>query len=152
MAIAAGFVGKPAAVCFPESTATLDCELWKYFTQIAGPSRVLHVYGKPDVKRLEKYFGQCRLVIVHAPRLRDQVAWAVQMRGSATLPRPAIFSIGDRRVKRTRFGAEMGLTLKVFDHAGCRGRGLSEELSMSSSQFRSLPTANELFLDQETEA
>ncbi|MCH7688169.1 MAG: hypothetical protein IH899_16055 [Planctomycetes bacterium] len=66
LAIAAGFAGKPVAVCSSESTATLDCELWKYFTQIAGPSRVLHVYGKPDVKKLVKYFSQCRLVL-HFP-------------------------------------------------------------------------------------
>ena len=41
LAIAAGFVGKPVAVCFSESTASLDCELWKYFAQIAGPSTSL---------------------------------------------------------------------------------------------------------------
>ena len=92
LAIAAGLAGKPVAVCFSESAATLDCELWKYFAQVGGPSRVLHVHGKPDVKRLIKFMSEWRLVIVHAPRLHNQVAWAAQMHSSEAMARPAIFS------------------------------------------------------------
>ena len=31
LAIAAGLAGQPVAVCYSESTAAVDCELWKYF-------------------------------------------------------------------------------------------------------------------------
>ncbi|MCH7988939.1 MAG: hypothetical protein IID46_07280 [Planctomycetes bacterium] len=92
LAIAAGFVGKPIAVCFAESSAALDCDLWLHLAQIGGPSRVLHVHGKPDIKKLVKFMGAWRLVIVHAPRLHNEVAWIVQMHSSTALPRPAIFS------------------------------------------------------------
>ncbi len=36
--------------------------------------------------------GAWRLVIVHAPRLHNEVTWTVQTHSSAVLPRPAIFS------------------------------------------------------------
>ncbi len=35
LAIAAGLAGQPVAVCFLESTATIDCELWNYFSEFA---------------------------------------------------------------------------------------------------------------------
>ena len=92
LAIAAGFIGKPVAVRLSESTATLDCALWKYLAQIGGPSRVLLVHGKPDVKRMIKFMSQWRVVIVHADRLHNQVAWTVQMHDSEASARPAIFS------------------------------------------------------------
>ena len=48
LAIAAGLAGQPVAVCFSESTATHDCELWKYFSEFARPSHVLHVHSQKD--------------------------------------------------------------------------------------------------------
>ncbi len=58
LAIAAGFVGTPIAVCFTESSAALDCALWMHLAQIGGPSRVLHVHGKPDVNEVGKVYGR----------------------------------------------------------------------------------------------
>lgn len=36
LAIASGSAGRPAAVCFTESSAALDAELWQYFAEFAG--------------------------------------------------------------------------------------------------------------------
>ena len=92
LAIAAGLAGKPVAVCFSESTAAETCQMWKYFSQLTGPERVLHVHGQADVRRLTKTFCHWRLVVVHAPRLFNTVAWTVQMHGSAASALPTIFS------------------------------------------------------------
>lgn len=92
LAIAAGLAGKPVAVCFSESAATVDCELWKFFSQFADPSRVLHVHNQTDVRKLRKAVGHWRLVVVHVPRLHNIVSWTVQMHGSATSARPTVFS------------------------------------------------------------
>ena len=45
-----------------------------------------------QVKKLVKFMGAWRLVIVHAPRLHNEVTWTVQTHSSTVLPRPAIFS------------------------------------------------------------
>ena len=92
LAIAAGLVGQPVAVCFSESTATVDCELWKYFSEFARPSHVLHVHSQKDVTTLRKAIGHWRLIIVHATRLLNTVAWTVQSHESETSARPTIFS------------------------------------------------------------
>ena len=54
LAIAAGLVGQPVAVCYSESTAAMDCELWKHFSEFAGSSHVLHVHSQKDVTTLRK--------------------------------------------------------------------------------------------------
>ena len=92
LAIAAGLAGKPVAVCFSESTAAETCQMWRYFSRLTGPERVLHVHGQADVRRLTKTFCHWRLVVVHAPRLFNAVAWTVQMHGSAASALPTIFS------------------------------------------------------------
>jgi hypothetical protein len=92
LAIAAGMTGNPVAVCFSESAAVVDCELWKYLAQCAGPGRAMHVHSQIDVRKLTKAVGSCPLVVVHAPRLFNTVAWTVQMHGSQTSARPAIFT------------------------------------------------------------
>ncbi len=92
LAIAAGLAGQPVAVCFSESTATVDCELWKYFSEFARPSYVLHVHSQKDVTTLRKAVGHWRLIVVHATRLFNTVAWIVQSHESETSARPAIFS------------------------------------------------------------
>lgn len=92
LSIAAGLAGNPVAVCFSESAAVLDCELWKYSAQFAGPGRVFHVHSQADVRKLTKAVGLWRLVVVHTPRLFNTVAWTVQMHGAATSTRPAIFT------------------------------------------------------------
>jgi hypothetical protein len=92
LAIAAGMTGNPVAVCFSESAAVVDCELWKYLAQCAGPGRAMHVHSQIDVHKLTKAVGSCPLVVVHAPRLFNTVAWTVQMHGSQTSARPAIFT------------------------------------------------------------
>ena len=78
LAIAAGMTGNPVAVCFSESAAVVDCELWKYLAQCAGPGRAMHVHSQIDVRKLTKAVGSCPLVVVHAPRLFNTVAWTVQ--------------------------------------------------------------------------
>ena len=92
LGIAAGMAGKPIAICFSESAATVDCEHWKYFVRFTDPERVLHVHSQADVTRLKKSFSSWRLVVVHALRLFNTVAWIVQMHGSTTSARPTIFS------------------------------------------------------------
>ena len=86
LAITAGIVGKPVAVFFSESTATLDCEHWKYFAQIAGPTRKLHIHGKSDIKRLVKFMSEWRLVIVRCiPVPKDR---STQRTGKCVASRP----------------------------------------------------------------
>ena len=92
LAIAAGLAGKPVAVCFSESTAAVDCELWKYLAQFTGPGRVLHVYSQADVRKLTKAVGHWRLVVVHTSRLFNTVAWIVQTHNLETSARPTVFS------------------------------------------------------------
>ncbi len=92
LAIAAGLAGQPIAVCFSESPAAVDCELWKYFSVLARPARVLHVHCQKDVTELRKAVGHWRLIIVHAPRLLNTVAWTVMLHTSETSARPTIFS------------------------------------------------------------
>jgi hypothetical protein len=92
LAIAAGLAGKPFAVCFSESTASATCQIWKYFAQFTGPERVLHVHSQTDVRKLTKVVGSWRLVVVHAPRLFNTVAWTVQMHGAGASALPTIFS------------------------------------------------------------
>ena len=77
---------------FSESTAAMDCELWKSFSAFAYPSRVLHVHSQKDVTTLRKAVGHWRLVVVHVPRLLATVAWTVMLHGSGTSSRPTIFS------------------------------------------------------------
>ena len=92
LAIAGGLTGKPVAVCFTESAAAADCELWAYFARLVGPSHVLHVHSQADVRKLTKTFGHWRLVVVHTPRLYNRVAWTVQSHDSETSARPVVFS------------------------------------------------------------
>jgi hypothetical protein len=92
LAIAAGVVGQPVAVYFSESTATVDCELWKYLSEFARHSYVLHVHSQKDVTTLRKAVGHWRLIVVHATRLLNTVAWIVQLHESETPARPAIVS------------------------------------------------------------
>ena len=92
LAIAAGLAGKPISVCFSENSANVDCELWKYFTQLIGPERVLHVHTQADIRKLTKFMGHWRLVVVHSPRLHNIVTWTVQMQDSGPLPCPTVFS------------------------------------------------------------
>ena len=92
LAIAAGLAGQPVAVCFSESTAIMDCELWKYFSEFATPAHVLHVHSQKDVTTLKKAVGHWRLIVVHTHRLFDTVAWIVQLHESGTSARPTIFS------------------------------------------------------------
>lgn len=75
LGIAAGMAGKPIAICFSESAATVDCEHWKYFVRFTDLERVLHVHSQADVTRLKKFFNSWRLVVVHALRLFNTVAW-----------------------------------------------------------------------------
>lgn len=92
LAIAAGSAGRPTAVCFTESSAALDAELWHYFTQFAGSDRVWHVFSQADIRGLRKAFSYQRLVVVHAPRLFERVAWVVRTQHSTISARPALFS------------------------------------------------------------
>ena len=92
LAIAAGLAGNPVAVCFSESTATVTCQIWKYFAQFAGPERVLHVHSQTDIRKLTKAVVDRRLIVVHTPRLFNTVAWTVQMHGSGASALPTIFS------------------------------------------------------------
>lgn len=91
LAIAAGLAGQPVAVCFTESTATMDCELWKYFSEFARPSHVLQVHSQKDVTTLRKAVGHWRLIVVHIPRLLNTVAWTVRLHESNSRARPTIF-------------------------------------------------------------
>ena len=70
----------------------MDCELWKYFSEFARPSHVLHVHSQKDVTTLRKAVGHWRLIVVHAARLLNTVAWIVQSHESNSLARPTIFS------------------------------------------------------------
>jgi hypothetical protein len=92
LAIAAGLVAQPVAVCFSESTATVDCEMWKYLSKFARPSHVLHVHSQKNVTTLRKAVGHWRLIVAHAARLLNTVAWTVQSHESETSARPTIFS------------------------------------------------------------
>lgn len=92
LAIAAGLAGRPVAVCFTESSAALDADLWQYFAQFAGSSRVWHVYSQADVRGLRKSFSSQRLVVVHDPRLFERVSWVIKTQESTTSARPVLFS------------------------------------------------------------
>ena len=92
LAIAAGMTGNPVAVCFSESAAVVDCELWKYLAQLTGPGRVLHVHSQTDVCKLTNAVGRSRLIVVHTPRLFNTVAWTVEMHDPETSALPTIVS------------------------------------------------------------
>jgi len=79
-------------VCFSESTAAIDSELWKCFSEFARASHVLHVHSQKDVTRLRKAVGHWRLIVVHATRLLNTVAWIVQLHTSEMSARPTVFS------------------------------------------------------------
>jgi hypothetical protein len=70
----------------------VDCELWKYLSEFARPSYVLHIHSQKDVTTLSKAVGHWRLIVVHATRLFNTVAWTVQSHESETSARPTIFS------------------------------------------------------------
>ena len=85
LAISAGIVGHPITVCFTESPADVDCELWKYLARFADPGRVLHVHGQTEVRKLSKAIRHCQMIVVHADRLFEKVAWIVQSSSSDNL-------------------------------------------------------------------
>ncbi|MFQ5734743.1 MAG: hypothetical protein ACE5KM_22645, partial [Planctomycetaceae bacterium] len=55
-------------------------------------SHVLHVHSQKDVTTLRKNVSHWRLIVVHAARLLNTVAWIVQSRESNSSARPTIFS------------------------------------------------------------
>lgn len=91
LAIAAGLAGKPVCVAFPESAADVDVELWKHFSKWVGNHKVLHVRNTFDVRSLNQDVELWRFIVLHSPRLLDEVAWTMQLHWSKTTRRPAVF-------------------------------------------------------------
>lgn len=89
LSLAAGIAGRSIAICLTESPAEVDCELFQYLTTLVGAANTLHVHGQADLKKLNESPAKWRLVILHAERLFEKIAWMVQSAGNA--PRPAIF-------------------------------------------------------------
>jgi hypothetical protein len=134
IAIAAGLAGRPVAVCFTESSATLDAELWQNFAQFAGSGRVWHIYSQADVRQLRKAFSSQRLVVVHEPRLFERVAWVVKTQQSTTSARPALFS---RSVPDS--ADEIPLPVTVVRSSTDESSALSRWLMSGSTEGISLP-------------
>jgi hypothetical protein len=93
-AIAAGMAGHGIALCWQDFPAPILCELWKHFAACAGPGRVRQISSQADVRKLSEHVAAPRLVLVHAPRLHNATAWAIQMASPTVgaLSRPAVFS------------------------------------------------------------
>ncbi len=95
LALAAGMAGQSVTLCFHDFPAPLLCEFWKYYARSLGANEVYHIRSQADIKKLSDRVGELRLVLVHAPRLHNPAAWAVQMAmsaGAAGTSRPAMFS------------------------------------------------------------
>lgn len=79
LAIAAGLAGHSLVVCFRDYPAPLLCELWKRLTGAFDAEQVSHVRTAKDVRDLAP---EVRVIIVHAPRLLNQVNWMLRFRRS----------------------------------------------------------------------
>lgn len=108
MAIAAGLVGQPIAVCFAESTATMDCELWKYLSTLARPSRVLNVNSQKDVTTLRKTVGHWRVIVVQVPRPSQYRRLDHAIAGIGDVGPPPLFLLISFGRKRRRTNSATG--------------------------------------------
>ena len=90
LAAAAGLAGESMTLCYDEVPAPILCKLWKYLACCVNPNRTIHVRTQADVRKVAKLVGSVRLVFIYAARLHNAVAWAVQMSGASTRPKPLI--------------------------------------------------------------
>jgi hypothetical protein len=134
MAIAAGSAGRPVAVCFTESSATLDAELWQYFAEFTGSGRVCHIYSQADIRGLRKSFSSQRLIVVHEPRLFERVSWVVKTQQSTSSARPALFS---RSVPDS--ADEVPLPLLILRNSADESTALSQWIIAGNPEGASLP-------------
>ena len=79
LAITAGVAGHATTLSFCDFDAPVLSELWKHFSRFAGTDDVHHVRGQSDVRKLAQHAAEFRLVFVHAPRLHNPAAWAIQL-------------------------------------------------------------------------
>ena len=93
LAVAAGFTGENLTLCFDGFPATVLCSYWRRLADGLDAKRVLHVHALTDVRTLEKGMDKLQLVIVHTPRLFNQIQWLLQVEaGTECASRPSVFS------------------------------------------------------------
>ena len=112
LAIAAGMIGESVTITndFPANTL---CQIWKYYSQTLGAGNVVHVRAKRDLKDFALRVASVRAVFVHVPRLYQEVAWTIQMAGTANMsPRPAVFC----GFQHGEPDSDPGLTLPLTNH------------------------------------
>ena len=97
LAVAAGMAGQAVTLLYQDYAGPALCEIWKYLMRGLGPDEVVHVRTQADVRRLGEHAAEVRLVLIHAPRFHDAVAWCIQMAQlvpGEIVPQPAVFTRG----------------------------------------------------------
>lgn len=97
LAVAAGIAGQSVTLLYQDYAGPALCEIWKYLMQGLALNEVAHVRTQADVRHLAEHVADPRLVLVHAPRLHDAVAWSIQMVQTAQVeivPQPAVLIRG----------------------------------------------------------
>ena len=83
LAIGAGIAGQPITLLYRDFPAPVLCEIWRYHARGLGADQVLQIRSQADVRCLEGWIDDVRMILVHAGSLRSAVAWASQMAPAA---------------------------------------------------------------------